>query len=104
MRCDAIEDVQRKALLAVQPQVIVRPDRGGLSEHHPLVRRLYAKLGELLEPIVADEERRAGVARIDVAQATRSRDLEGLRTIKRVLRQLSGSTEPRARSPATSQG
>ncbi|MDQ3669027.1 MAG: hypothetical protein M3377_01920, partial [Actinomycetota bacterium] len=88
VRCDAIEDIQRKALLAVQPQVIVRPDRGGLSEHHPLVRRLYAKLGELLGPIVADEERRAGVARIDVAQATRSRDLEGLRTINRVLRQL----------------
>lgn len=70
VRCDAIEDVQRQALLAVQPEVVVRPDRGGLSEHHPLVRRLHAKLGELLEPIVADEERRAGVARIDVAQAT----------------------------------
>lgn len=88
VRCDAIEDVQRRALVAVQPQVVVRPDRGGLSEHHPLVRRLHAKLGELLEPIVADEERRAGVARIDVAQATRNRDQEGLRTINRVLKQL----------------
>ena len=88
VRCDAIEDVQRRALMAVQPEVVVRPDRGGLSEHHPLVRRLLAKLGELLEPIVAEEERRAGTARIDVAQATRSRDLEGLRTMNRVLRQL----------------
>jgi hypothetical protein len=42
----------------------------------------------VLDPIVADEERRSGAARLEVAQATRSRDLEGMRALNKVLRQL----------------
>ena len=58
--CDAIEEVQRKALDSPRPQVAVRVDRSGLNDNHPLVRRLYAEIERVLRPIVDEEERRAG--------------------------------------------
>lgn len=88
VRFEALERLQRDTLGSVRPEVVVRVDRVGLNENHPVVARLYDRLTEALEPIVADEERRAGATRLDVGHAIRSRDLEGLRTMNRVLRQL----------------
>ena len=58
--CDALEDLQRAALDSPRPQVVVKVDRSGLNEHHPVVQRLYAAIERVLRPIVAAEERRAG--------------------------------------------
>jgi hypothetical protein len=58
--CEAIEHLQREALDSPRPQVVVRVDRSGLNEAHPLVKRLYATLEGILRPIVEAEERRAG--------------------------------------------
>ena len=58
-RCDALEDLQRDALERPRPQVVVKVDRSGLNENHPVVRALYAALDGVLRPIVAAEERRA---------------------------------------------
>src|SRR4051812_13737947 len=58
VRCEAIERLQREALDTPRPQVVVRVDRSGLNDAHPLVRRLYAKLERILRPIVDAEERR----------------------------------------------
>src|SRR5207247_7915944 len=44
VRCEAIERLQREALDSARPQVVVRVDRSGLNEAHPLVKRLYAAL------------------------------------------------------------
>src|SRR4051794_28140175 len=60
VRCEAIERLQREALETSRPQVVVRVDRSGLNEAHPLVRKLYARLERILRPIVDAEERRAG--------------------------------------------
>src|SRR3954451_15290494 len=60
VRCEAIEQLQREALETPRPQVVVRVDRSGLNEAHPLVRQLHAKLERILRPIVDAEERRAG--------------------------------------------
>ena len=57
VRCDAIERLQREALDAPRPQVVVRVDRSGLNDAHPLVRRLYAALERILKPIIDAEER-----------------------------------------------
>jgi hypothetical protein len=61
VRCEAIETLQRRALDAPRPQVVVRVDRSGLNEHHPMVQRLYAAIDRVLAPIVADEERRGAL-------------------------------------------
>ena len=37
--CDALEDLQRAALDSPRPQVVVKVDRSGLNEHHPVVQR-----------------------------------------------------------------
>ncbi len=52
VRCEAIEQLQREALDAPRPQVVVRVDRSGLNDAHPLVRRLYEALERILRPIV----------------------------------------------------
>jgi hypothetical protein len=58
--CEAIERLQRDALERPRPELVVKVDRSGLNEHHPIVARLYAAIDRVLRPIVAAEERRAG--------------------------------------------
>ena len=40
VRCDALEELQRAALDRPRPQVLVKVDRSGLNENHPVVRAL----------------------------------------------------------------
>src|SRR5207245_1910643 len=60
VRCDALEELQRAALERPRPQVVVKVDRSGLNENHPVVTALYAAIDRVLRPLVAEEERRAG--------------------------------------------
>ncbi len=84
--CEALEEVQRAALDSPRPQLVVKADRTGLNEHHPLVQRLYAAIDEVLRPIVAAEERRAGAHLVHAARAIRARDEVGLRELNDALR------------------
>ncbi|MGI9081821.1 MAG: hypothetical protein ACR2FZ_06015 [Thermoleophilaceae bacterium] len=86
VRCEAIEQLQREALDSPRPQVVVRVDRGGLNEHHPVVRGLYAAIDRVLRPIVADEERRAGAHLVAPGREVAARDGEGLRALNDALR------------------
>jgi hypothetical protein len=108
--CEAIEEVQRAALESPRPQLVVKADRTGLNEHHPLVQRLYAAIDEVLRPIVAAEERRAGAHLVQAARAIRARDEVGLRELNDALRtafDAPGSAgfarggAPTSRAPAT---
>jgi hypothetical protein len=38
VRLDALDDVQRRDLDSMKPELVVRVDRSGLNEHHPLAR------------------------------------------------------------------
>ena len=58
--CEAIEQLQRDALDKPRPELVVKVDRSGLNEHHPIVGRLYQAIDRVLRPIVAAEEKRAG--------------------------------------------
>ena len=49
----------RDALERPRPQVVVKVDRSGLNDNHPVVKALYAAIDGVLRPIVAAEERRA---------------------------------------------
>ncbi|MGI8594368.1 MAG: hypothetical protein ACR2ML_08410 [Solirubrobacteraceae bacterium] len=84
--CEAIEDLQREALDSPRPQVVVRVDRGGLNEHHPIVGRLHAAIERALKPIVAAEERRAGAHLVSAGRAVKARDEVGLRALNDALR------------------
>jgi len=84
--CDAIEELQRDALDSPRPQVVVKVDRSGLNESHPLVQRLYAALERVLRPIVEAEERRAGAHVVTAGRAIRARDEVGLRALNDALR------------------
>jgi hypothetical protein len=86
VRCEAIERLQREALETPRPQVVVRVDRSGLNDAHPLVRRLYAKLERILRPIVDAEERRAGARLVRAGRETAARDAVGLRALNDALR------------------
>jgi hypothetical protein len=86
VRCDALEELQRAALDRPRPQVVVKVDRSGLNENHPVVRALYAAIDRVLRPIVADEERRAGANVIRPGSALRARDQVGLRALNDVLK------------------
>jgi hypothetical protein len=86
VRCDAIERLQRQALDSPRPQVVVRVDRSGLNEHHPIVQRLYSAIDRVLRPIVADEERRAGARLVAPGKEIRARDQQGLRALNDALR------------------
>lgn len=86
VQCDAIEHLQREALDSPQPQVVVRVDRSGLNEAHPLVRRLYGTLERILRPIVEAEERRAGARLVRAGKETAARDEVGLRALNEALR------------------
>jgi hypothetical protein len=84
--CEAIETMQRAALDAPRPQLVVKPDRSGLNEHHPLVRRLYAAIDRVLRPVVEAEERRAAAHVVSAGRAVRARDEVGLRELNGALR------------------
>jgi len=84
--CEAIEQLQRSALDAPRPQLVVKVDRSGLNEHHPIVRRLYAAIDRVLKPLVADEERRAGAHLIGAPRAVTARDQVGLRALNDALK------------------
>jgi hypothetical protein len=84
--CDAIERMQREALDSPRPQVVVRVDRSGLNEAHPLVRRLYAAVERVLRPLVEAEERRAGARLVRAGRAIKARDEIGLRALNDALR------------------
>ncbi len=86
VRCEAIETLQRRALDSPRPQVVVRVDRSGLNEHHPMVRHLHAALDRVLGPIVAEEERRASAHVVRAGRALRVRDEVGLRALNDALR------------------
>ena len=86
VRCEAIESLQREALDSPRPQVVVKVDRSGLNENHPLVRSLYAQIERVLRPIVEAEERRAGAHLVSTGRAIRARDEVGLRALNEALR------------------
>jgi hypothetical protein len=86
VRCEAIEQLQRQALEKPRPELVVRVDRSGLNEHHPLVRALYGAVDRVLTPLVAAEERRAGAHLIGAPKAVSARDQVGLRALNDLLR------------------
>jgi len=84
--CDALETLQRTALGRPRPQVVVKVDRSGLNENHPVVKALYAAIDRVLRPIVAAEERRAGAHLVRPGGAIRARDQVGLRALNDALK------------------
>jgi hypothetical protein len=85
-RCEAIERLQREALDSPRPEVVVRVDRGGLNDAHPLVQRLHASLERILRPLVEAEERRAGSRVVRAGRAVVARDSMGLKALNDALR------------------
>jgi hypothetical protein len=84
--CEAIERLQRDALARPRPELVVKVDRSGLNEHHPIVARLYQAIDRVLRPIVASEERRAGAHLIGAPKAVSARDQVGLRALNDLLK------------------
>ena len=84
--CEAIEQLQRSALDRPRPDLVVKVDRSGLNEHHPIVGRLYQAIDRVLRPIVQAEERRAGTHLIGVPKAVTARDQVGLRALNDLLK------------------
>jgi hypothetical protein len=84
--CEAIEHLQRSALDRPRPELVVKVDRSGLNEHHPIVRRLYEAIDRVLRPIVIAEERRAGANLIGAPKAVTARDQVGLRALNDLLK------------------
>jgi hypothetical protein len=86
VHCEAIERLQREALDTPRPQVVVRVDRSGLNDAHPLVKRLYAAVERIVRPIVEAEERRAGARLVRAGKEIAARDEVGLRALNEALR------------------
>jgi hypothetical protein len=84
--CEAIEQLQRDALDKPRPELVVKVDRSGLNEHHPIVGRLYEAIDRVLRPIVAAEERRAGAHLLGAPRAVSARDQVGLRALNDLLK------------------
>ena len=84
--CETIEQLQRAALERPRPELVVKVDRSGLNEHHPIVGRLYQAIDRVLRPIVAAEERRAGAHLIGAPKAVTARDQVGLRALNDLLK------------------
>jgi hypothetical protein len=102
--CEAIDQLQRAALDRARPELVVRVDRSGLNEHHPLVARLYQAVDRVLRPIVAAEERRATSHRLSATRAVAARDQVGLRALNDLLKmafdQLGRAAVERGQTPA----
>jgi hypothetical protein len=86
VRCDTLEDLQRDALERPRPQVVVKVDRSGLNDNHPIVKALYAAIDGVLRPIVAAEERRTRAHLVRAGGALRARDQVGLRALNDALK------------------
>jgi len=86
VRCDALEQLQRQALDRPRPQLVVKVDRSGLNDNHPVVKALYEALDRVLRPIVAEEEKRAGAHLIRPGSALKARDQVGLRALNDALK------------------
>src|SRR5215207_6254245 len=86
VRCDALEALQRDALDRPRPQVVVKVDRSGLNDNHPVVRALYEAVDSVLRPIVAAEERRTHTHLVRPGGALRARDQVGLRALNDALK------------------
>ncbi len=86
VRCDALEALQRDALDRPRPQVVVKVDRSGLNDNHPIVKALYAAIDDALRPIVAAEERRTRSHLVRTGGALRARDQVGLRALNDALK------------------
>ncbi|MGI8714568.1 MAG: hypothetical protein ACR2NR_15605, partial [Solirubrobacteraceae bacterium] len=86
VRCDALEALQRQALDRPRPQLVVRVDRSGLNDHHPVVKALYAAIDRVLRPILAAEEKRAGAHLVRPGGALKARDQVGLRALNDALK------------------
>lgn len=86
VRCEAIEALQRDALNKPRPELVVKVDRSGLNEHHPVVVRLYRAIDRVLKPIIAAEERRAGAHLLRAPRTVTARDQVGLRALNDVLK------------------
>jgi hypothetical protein len=86
VRCDALEQLQRNALERPRPQVVVKVDRSGLNDNHPIVKALYAAIDRVLRPIVAAEEQRAQAHLVRTGGALRARDQVGLRALNDALK------------------
>jgi hypothetical protein len=99
--CEAIERLQRSALNAPRPELVVKVDRSGLNEHHPVVKRLYAAIDQVLKPLVAEEERRAGAHLIGTARAVTARDQVGLRALNDALKAAFDHPGATGRDPGT---
>ena len=84
--CEAIETLQRQALHKPRPELVVKVDRSGLNEHHPIVAKLYAAIDRVLKPIVTAEERRTGAHLIAAPRAVAARDQVGLRALNDLLK------------------
>ncbi|RDI75171.1 hypothetical protein Gocc_0969 [Gaiella occulta] len=84
--CEAIERLQQEALDSPRPQVVVRVDRSGLNEAHPLVQKLTAAIERVLRPIVDAEERRTGARLVRAGKAITARDEIGLKALNDALR------------------
>ncbi|MGI8863474.1 MAG: hypothetical protein ACR2JH_03605 [Solirubrobacteraceae bacterium] len=86
VRCDALEQLQRQALERPRPQLVVKVDRSGLNDNHPVVKALYQAVDRVLRPILAEEEKRAGAHLIRSGQALKARDQVGLRALNDALK------------------
>lgn len=85
-RCEALETLQRAALDRPRPQVVVKVDRSGLNDHHPVVSALYGAIDRVLAPIVTAEERRTRSHLVRPGGALRARDQVGLRALNDALK------------------
>lgn len=99
--CEAIEALQRQALDRPRPELVVKVDRSGLNEHHPVVGQLYAAIDRVLRPIVTAEERRAGAHTIGAPRAVTARDQVGLRALNDALRAAFDQPGTAAAQPGT---
>ncbi|MGI8505800.1 MAG: hypothetical protein ACR2MK_03170 [Solirubrobacteraceae bacterium] len=99
---EAIEALQRQALDRPRPELVVKVDRSGLNEHHPIVKRLYAAIDGVLRPIVTAEEGRAGAHLIGAPRAVTARDQVGLRALNDALKTAFDQPGTAAAQPGTS--
>jgi hypothetical protein len=65
---------------------VVKVDRSGLNDNHPVVKALYEAVDRVLRPIVAEEEKRAGAHLIRAGSALKARDQGGLRALNDALK------------------